>query len=189
MDIKEKKKALRNEIWSAEKLLDRAYREYASERICANIIGLPEYQAAGTVLAFVSMEREVDLSALLSDVLDSGKTLCVPLCKGKGLMDFRRISGKEDLEPGFFGIMEPKKSCPLIPPEDIEFAVIPCVTCDREGRRLGNGGGYYDRFLEVHRPPMAAVCREKLLADEVPVEPFDVAIPVIVTEDGVFRKQ
>jgi len=187
MDIKEQKKALRKQIWAAEKALDQAYKDEASAGICANLIGLPEYQAAKTVLAFVSMKREADLSALLADALQSGKTLCVPLCIGDGIMDFRQITGSQDLEPGAYGIMEPKKSCQVIPPEDVEFAVIPCVTCDRQGKRLGNGGGYYDRFLEKYQPPMAIICREKLMADEVPMEPFDATVPVIVTEAGVFR--
>ncbi|MBR6352178.1 MAG: 5-formyltetrahydrofolate cyclo-ligase, partial [Firmicutes bacterium] len=57
------------------------------------------------------------------------------------------------------------------------------------GRRLGNGGGYYDRFLEKYHPPMAIVCREKLMADDVPLEPFDATGPVVVTETGVFRSR
>jgi len=187
MDIKERKKALRKQIWAAEKELSQEYRDDASAKICENITALPEYRDAKVVLAFVSMRREADMTAVLKDALASGKTLCVPLCIGDGIMDFRMILGPEDLEPGAYGIMEPKKTCPVIPPEKVEFAVIPCVTCDRQGRRLGNGGGYYDRFLEKYRPPMAIVCREKLMADEVPMEPFDATVPVVVTEAGVFR--
>ncbi len=189
MDIREQKKALRKQIWAAEKQLSQSYRDEAAAKICANIIGMPEYKAAEVVLAFVSMRREADMTAVLKDALASGKTLCVPLCVGDGIMDFRQIRGPEDLEPGTYGIMEPKKSCPVIPPERVGFAVIPCVTCDRQGRRLGNGGGYYDRFLEKYRPPMAIVCREKLMAGEVPMEPFDATVPVVVTEAGVFRSR
>ena len=185
--IRKEKQALRKKIWAEEKTLDQAYRDEAAAKICQNIISLPEYQSANVVLAFVSMRREADMSTVLKDALASGKTLCVPLCIGDGIMDFRKIRGPEDLEPGSYGIMEPKKSCPVVPPEAVEFAVIPCVTCDRTGRRLGNGGGYYDRFLEKYKPPMAIVCREKLLAEEVPMEPFDATVPVVVTEAGVFR--
>ena len=187
MDAAEQKKNMRKQIREAEKALTQEYRDESSAKICANIMSLPEYRKAGVVLAFVSMSREPDLSAVLSDALARGKTLCVPLCVGEGVMEFRRINGPEDLEPGIYGLLEPRKSCPVIPPQAVEFAVIPCVTCDRSGRRLGNGGGYYDRFLEKYRPPMAAVCREKLMADRVPAEPFDVSVPVIVTEAGIYR--
>ncbi|MBR6351175.1 MAG: 5-formyltetrahydrofolate cyclo-ligase, partial [Firmicutes bacterium] len=91
MDIKEQKKALRKQIWAAEKQLSQSYRDEAAAKICANIIRMPEYRAAEVVLAFVSMRREADMTAVLKDALASGKTLCVPLCIGDGIMDFRQI--------------------------------------------------------------------------------------------------
>ena len=67
------------------------------------------------------------------------------------------------------------------------LAVIPCVTCSREGRRLGRGGGYYDRFLAHYRGAAVLVCRERLLRQEIPFGVHDYPVPWVVTEAGLFE--
>ncbi len=185
--VKEQKKELRKAIIEAEKRLDDGYRASSSASICAGLAALPEYKSAKTVLAFMSMKREPDLSAFLEGVLASGRTLCVPLCRDGGLMEFKEINGPEDLGTGRYGLREPKESCRTVPAEDIDLAVVPCVSCSRDGKRLGNGGGYYDRFLEGFGGSAAMICRERLLSEHVPTEAFDVAVPLVVTEDAVYR--
>ena len=92
-----------------------------------------------------------------------------------------------DLEPGAMGISEPKRSCPVLRPEDVELAVVPCTTFDRAGNRLGQGGGYYDRILPRLRCPTVCICREKLLADAVPTEPHDLRCTLYLTENGLLE--
>ena len=64
---------------------------------------------------------------------------------------------------------------------------IPCVTCSREGRRLGRGGGYYDRFLAHYRGAAVLLCRERLLRQEIPFGVHDYPIPWVLTEAGLFE--
>ena len=90
-----------------------------------------------------------------------------------------------DLEAGVFGILEPKRSCPTLTPQDVDFAVVPCISFDRAGRRLGQGGGYYDRLLPNLRAVTVCVCRERLMADAVPVEAHDRRCTLYLTERGV----
>ena len=70
---------------------------------------------------------------------------------------------------------------------EIDFAVIPCVSCDREGHRLGQGGGFYDRFLAAYRGPAYLICRERLLRSEIPMEPHDAIIHWVVTEKTLYE--
>ena len=63
----------------------------------------------------------------------------------------------------------------------------PCLSCDRQGNRLGQGGGYYDRFFARYHGPAALLCREKLVSEEIPVEPHDKRFELIVTENAVYR--
>ena len=72
----------------------------------------------------------------------------VPKCISKGIMEVYKIRSFDDLEPGKYGILEPKEGCEKISPKAIHLALIPCLSCSMKGERLGYGGGYYDRYLQ-----------------------------------------
>ena len=65
--------------------------------------------------------------------------------------------------------------------------VLPCVTCNYLGQRLGHGGGYYDRFLSQYRGGTVLLCRELLIRQEIPVEPHDYPVPWVLTERGLYE--
>ena len=90
---------------------------------------------------------------------------------------------------GAYGIQEPKMSCALVTAADIDFAVVPCLSFDRKGRRLGQGGGYYDRLLPQLRCPTALICREQLMSPEVPVEEHDMRCTMLITEKGILTPE
>ena len=69
--------------------------------------------------------------------------------------------------------------------EDIDLTIVPCVGAASDGRRLGRGGGYYDRFLSAYRGRTLLLCRGVLLRDDIPREPHDILIPHLVTEEGI----
>lgn len=143
----EEKKQLRAQIRAEEAALSQRYLESADAAIAARVLAMPEYLQAGTVFCFVSTPREIDTRPILADALARGKRLCVPLCAEKGVMELRRITALDQLAPGAYGIPEPPADSPAVSCDETDFAVIPCLSCDRSGRRLGRGGGYYDRFF------------------------------------------
>ena len=181
------KKQRRSEIRRAERELAPEYKAQADAAITSRLLHLPEYTAAKTVFAFVGMKREIDTTAFLNAVLASGRRLCVPLCTGEGIMEAKEIRSLDSLIPGTWGILEPDAACPTVPAEEIDFAVLPCVSCSTDGRRLGQGGGYYDRFLVKYRGASALICREALMTDDIPTEPHDIRLPLVVSENGVYR--
>ena len=189
MEIAQQKQMLRAAVRAQARTLDDAYRQSASAAICRNLTAHPAYRAAAVVLAFVGTKREVDTEALLRGVWADGKTLCVPRCKEGHLMDLCAIRSYDDLDLGAYGILEPTADCPLVAAQDIDFAVIPCLTFDRAGNRLGQGGGYYDRFLSQLTCPTFLVCREKLVVGRVPCEAHDRRCDYLVTERGIFTPQ
>ena len=65
-----------------------------------------------------------------------------------------------------------------IQPEEIDLAVIPCCTCSQTGRRLGYGGGYYDRYLGRVAGVKAVICRDRIMRDDIPVEEHDQILPL-----------
>ena len=147
MSVIEEKKALRTYIRQTERTLDPAYKAESSEAICRCVLALEEYRAAGTVFAFAGTVHEIDTALLLKETLAAGKTLVLPRCAEGHALDLCVVTSMDELVPGMYGILEPKADCALVTPADIDFAVVPCLSFDRRGRRLGQGGGYYDLSL------------------------------------------
>ena len=156
------------------------------QRIAARALSLPAYRQAKTVCCFVSTPREIDTRPILLDALSGGKRLCVPLCLGAGAMEMRAVRSLAALSPGTWGILEPGPDAPCVPPEDIGLVLVPCLACDRRGYRLGQGGGYYDRWLSRYHGPTVALCREAALLDAVPRAPWDVPVSLVITERGCY---
>jgi len=183
----EEKRQLRTTMRARAQQLPEAYTNGADQSIAARLLAMPEYREAETVFCFVGTSREINTLPILQDLLTSGRTLCVPLCVGEGRMELRKISSLSELAPGAYGIPEPPPDSPRVAPDAVDFAVLPCLSCDHAGRRLGQGGGYYDRFLSVYRGGAVLLCREKLIRDEIPVEPHDHPVPWVLTEAGLFE--
>ena len=97
------------------------------------------------------------------------------------------IDSLEDLEDGSYGIQEPRNDAVRIQPEEIDLAVIPCCTCSQTGRRLGYGGGYYDRYLGRVAGVKAVICRDRIMRDDIPVEEHDQAVDMVISEAGIWR--
>lgn len=182
----EAKKQLRKEIARKQAALTPQETAVSDAAMLPWILELPEYQKASLLFCYVSMEKEPDTRRLIAHALAAGKRVAVPLCTGKGQMEAREIAGMEDLIPGQYGILEPKAACPMVTPREIRLAVIPCVTCGHNGKRLGHGGGYYDRYLAQMLCPSVCLCREALTCEEIPLEPHDLPVGMLITEQGVF---
>ncbi|MCI9166423.1 MAG: 5-formyltetrahydrofolate cyclo-ligase, partial [Oscillospiraceae bacterium] len=96
-----------------------------------------------------------------------------------------RIEGMGDLVSGRYGILAPRLDCPRLEPEAIDLAVVPCCAAGNDGRRLGYGGGYYDRYLPRTRCPALVLCRGQLVREGLPVEAHDVPMDYLATEKGL----
>jgi 5,10-methenyltetrahydrofolate synthetase len=180
------KKALRKSIEEKKKLLDENAARESDREIARRLFELPEYRRAKAVFTFVSVPGEVDTKPIILDALASAKRVCVPRCVSRGVMKAYEISGFEDLETGKYGIQEPKDGCAFVAPEEIEFVIVPCATCDVKGNRLGYGGGFYDRYLLKVNSAKAALCRTALLSEEIPTEPHDLPVDIVITDRRVY---
>ena len=187
MTRQEEKQQLRAIVRRLEAALTPEYKTKSSRAIVRRLLAMPEYQEAQTVFCFVGTEREIDTRPILEDILSAGKALCVPLCTVPGIMEPRQVTDLGQLFPGAFGVLEPPAEAPAVPVDAIDFAVLPCVTCNYQGHRLGHGGGYYDRFLSQFRGGTVLLCREQLIRQEIPVEPHDYPVPWVLTERGLYE--
>ena len=158
-----------------------------SAALCRQVLALPEYRAADTVLLFYGMQDEPDTRAILSDALAAGKRVCLPRWAGRGHMQARQVRVWSDLQPDRWGIPAPGEAWPVVPGNELELILAPCVACTPDGVRLGRGAGYYDRYTAGLCVPVAVLCPAARLLPALPAEVHDRRADLVVTETGVFR--
>ena len=188
IDVIPDKKALRKACGQIAAAMTAEERQAASQRITQFVLSACAYGQANTVFLYVSTDREPDTAELIRQAIRDGKRVCVPRCREKPWMDAAELKDPALLVPGAYGIREPKGGI-IVPPEEIDLAIIPCVAADGNGMRLGHGAGFYDAFLSGTGMQKWCLCFEKLLLDSLPAAPWDVAMDAVVTEAGIcFRR-
>ena len=183
-DLAAQKQKLRKELKERRDSLEARYRQDADAGIFRRAVSLPEYLAAETVFCYVGTRDEINTRPILEHILSSKKRLGVPRCIAKGVMEVCIVTDMEQLKPGMYGILEPGEECPVILPREIDLAFVPCLSCSRDGLRLGYGGGYYDRYLAQTDCIKAALCREKMMSEAIPAQEWDLKMDAVITENG-----
>lgn len=186
VDLKKIKKDLRKEVLESRGSFSSAYKQRAGEDIRKQILSTPEFAKAEKIFVYVSTEDEVDTRELIADMINLGKEVFVPRCKSFGLMELVKIKNFEALELGAYGILEPRKDIVgmdyLQGDFDVDITILPCVAASRGGKRLGYGGGFYDRFLQKSHSKKWVLCFGKLLLDAIPMEEHDQIADKVITE-------
>ena len=184
---------LRKTILSHRDTLPLAVQTEKSEQIINSLVALPAAQQALTLFIYVNFRSEVQTTPFIQHCLSAGKTVTVPVTRvaEKKLQAIQITNVDKDLQPGYCGIPEP---LPLLQqtmesdPGSIDMVILPGSVFDRQGGRLGYGGGYYDRFL-VYAAPEAiriAVAYESQLVDSIELQPHDQLMDWIITEKKIY---
>lgn len=192
IDVRERKAALRSLVLRRREALDPAVRRAASRRIVEAVLARDACRRAQSVMAYASFGSEVDTSTLWQAVLTGGRTLLLPrIDRSRDALRVYAVRDlARDLETNRWGIAEPRpEACVEVGPAELDFVFVPGVAFDARGGRLGYGKAYYDRLLASSRqaggaPTLVAGAFAVQVVDEVPMEPHDVPIPVVLTEDG-----
>ena len=167
---------------------DPAALRASDDALFERFLTLPELARAETVLLFHGMGAEPDTARLIAPLLDLGKTVALPRCMPERAMEARTVTAAAVLVRHRYGMLEPGEDCPLLSKDKIELILVPGLAFDKNGYRLGQGGGYYDRYLENFTGHTAALCRDALLMDAVPREAHDRPVELVVTERRILRR-
>lgn len=165
-------------------------RARLSLAVCDRAWTLPELSEAEVLLLFASFDSELDTAPLIDWALSRGRVVAVPRILGPRTMTAVRIADpRRDLVDGKWRIPEPRHELPEVEPADIDTVVVPGVCFTEEGERCGYGGGFYDSYLPKLRRDASrvALAFELQLVDELPSEPHDLPVDVVVTEHRVLR--
>ena len=147
---------------------------------------LEPYQRARLLHTYVaSKDNEVDTAGLIRQSLARGQEVAVPVVQpGTRILRHALIQGLGQLQPGRWGLPEPAAGhpCWLEDLARIDLVIVPGLAFDPLGRRLGLGGGYYDRFLARVSAPKVGLIYGELLLDELPSETHDIHVDIVITE-------
>lgn len=142
------KQELRKEIRNRKRQFSQDQLGELSLSAISKLRKHPKVRAAHTLLLYYSLPDEVNTHEWIDELVAEGKRVLLPVVVNDKDMVIREYTGKHDLAEGSFHIMEPVGK--LFAEEDyqeIEVAIIPGMSFDDDGHRLGRGKGYYDRFL------------------------------------------
>jgi len=186
--IKTRKRNIRELVNGLRETLSERDRDAWSDAIEDRLFGFEPFAAARTVLFYASFNNEVRTGGAIRRAIREGKRIAVPVTKveEKRLETSLVTDFDEDLQPGAFGIPEPKPGrVRPVPDDEIDIVVVPGVAFDRRGNRVGYGGGYYDRFVGRVRigVPLIAVAFAFQLMDEVPAAEHDLRVDALITEE------
>ncbi|HEV2889884.1 MAG TPA: 5-formyltetrahydrofolate cyclo-ligase [Frankiaceae bacterium] len=178
------KSTLRSRVLAARAALPATAREAAAATLAARLLALPEVSSARVVAAYVGVGTELPTLPLLDALRARGVDVLLPVLLEDGALTWGTYDGS--LVTGRRGLSEPPSAGASLASADV--VVVPGVAYDAALRRLGRGGGSYDRALATVTVPVVAVALDEEVVDEVPVEPHDVGVDVVVTPTRVLRR-
>lgn len=174
------KQALRAWVSARKKAMRGAQIEACSLDLAAQLEACPLYQRASALYGYLSFNQEVRTRPILQRALDLGKRVAVPKVYGR-TMRFLWLESLAQVAPGSYGIPEPLADEPEA--DDPEALVLlPGLAFDRQGHRVGYGGGFYDRFLTAEPShPTLALCYEFQVFDWLQTEAYDIPADLVLS--------
>ncbi len=139
-----------------------------------------------TLLSYSPIKGEVDIDKI-NRSFTKEKTLYLPRVEGSEIL-FYKVYDFNNLTTGSFGIKEPKPIEKLIGTLNT-LCIVPALAYTKCGKRLGRGGGYYDRFLESFKGVKIGICYSDYLLSKIPTESFDIDVDAVICDFGVFHKR
>lgn len=179
---------LRNRMKRQLKAMDSEERRLWDQAVCRRLLELPELRSVKKIYGYMSLSWETGTDGILDAFWKSGVHTALPRVKGER-MDFFEVFSPEDLTEGAYHIREPKEGQNKVSwPEAV--ILVPGLAFSSDGRRLGKGGGYYDRFLAKERGhKTVALSYGFQITDEIPSGMYDVPVDMIVTPERIIRRQ
>lgn len=173
------KSEIRRKVKALRVMLSDMEKRSAAEEVFSRLEQTAAFLLADHILMYHSLPDELRTHEFLGK-WGNRKHFYLPRVNG---VDLEILPYDESrLELGSFHIEEPTGT-DVVNPEDIELIIVPAVAYDRKGNRLGRGKGFYDRLLNTTKATKVGVGYEFQLVDEVPVEPHDVGMDIIITQN------
>ncbi len=173
------KQELRIMIRQQKKAMTEEMIFSASENLAHQFYKTAAYQNAKTIYGYLSYNQEVRTVPILEQALRDGKRVAVPKVYGD-TMRFIYLSDLSQVAPGCMGIPEPVDD-KSIAEDKTALVLMPGVAFDKNGNRMGYGGGFYDKFLaQEPEHPTVALCYSFQMVDAIPTEEYDIPVDLVL---------
>ena len=173
------KKELRRVIREQKKAMTETEIVSAGERLAEKFYACPQYAAAKTIYGYLPYNQEVRTVPMLERALRDGKRVAVPKVYGDE-MRFIYLDDFNGIEKGYAGIPEPVADGPVAD-DPTALVLMPGMAFDKEGHRIGYGGGFYDKFLEKEpNHPTLALCYDFQMLEHLETEEHDIPVDVVI---------
>ena len=185
-----RKAALRSMIRASRAAVPASERAAASEAVAGRAASLPEVGRARVVLGYRALAEEIDPAPLLEMLRARGARIALPRVAAPGELALHWVERDQDLIAGDLGVLEPAPGTPGPRLDAVHLVVVPGVAFDARGRRLGMGGGFYDRLLAglPASSRAVAIAYDEQLVDDVPVGENDRSVDFLVTPTALYRR-
>jgi 5-formyltetrahydrofolate cyclo-ligase len=184
----EAKMNLRSEMKTALQEMNESDYRRLSKAIADRLYLLEEWKQAKLIGITISNAPEVDTREIIKRAWEQGKEVAVPKCfPAERSMQFRKIGSFDQLERGYFGLLEPMiAKTEKVSEKEMDLLVVPGLAFTKSGYRLGFGGGYYDRFLSYYKGPALSLAFDVQVLPVLPVEKHDIPVSKLVTPERVY---
>lgn len=184
---------IRRMIRLRRRALTPSHQRESGQRAATRMLAYPPVVMAHTVAVFLSFDGELDTQLLIEQLWRAGKRVYLPVLHpfSPGNLLFLHYHPQSELVTNRLKIQEPKLDVrDVLPLADLDVLVTPLVAFDKQGQRLGMGGGFYDRTLQnwqQHGFTPVGYAHDCQVVEALPVEKWDVPLPAVVTPSKVWE--
>ncbi len=189
--MKEQKAIVRQQVREHLSAISEDQHLQFSRRIVDHAQQFLSHRQLSVVGLFLPLRDEPDITPLIHWCLERGWGVALPwIAANANRMEMRAVRHLDrDVEPGPFGILQPRPVQQIVPPSELDYIFLPGRAFDLRGRRIGRGKGFYDRFLTRLRKECVRVgiaFRVQVL-DQIPSGQNDQSVDIIITEKGILK--
>lgn len=179
------KSDLRKHFKSVRLSMPTEQKNAYDKKVFENLTDTVWYRDCKDLLVYVSSDIEVSTRDIMALAFRDKNVLCPKCINGTNEMDFYEVSDFTQLERGAYGILEPDSSCIIRNVFENAVCIVPGLSYDDRGYRLGFGKGYYDRFLSSFSGIKIGICYECCLSEVLPNDKYDIKVDMLVTEKRI----
>ena len=180
---------LRQQINQKRRMLPLGFQQKASHSICTTLKKHPAIKSASTIAIYYAIQGEANPFPLTQEL---AKRWLLPVVSSEK-MQFVSFTQGNDLIKNSYGILEPVDKTKVIATSTIDIILLPLVSFDSEGNRIGRGAGHYDRalaFMQQHatekRPYLIGISYEFQRTEKIKGESWDIPLDEIITEEKTY---
>lgn len=181
---------LRHQCRSARRQLSRQQQQCARERLARRVTTSNAFLSSQRIACYLPDDGEIDPTPIIKSAWRMGKAVYLPRLIARDNMQFFPYRQNMRLRRGRWNLREPASAAAAVPIWSLDLVILPLVSFDNEGSRLGRGGGFYDRTLQRRREQKKIGCQPFLLGvahqcqqrDAIPVASWDQPMHAIATD-------